>query len=205
MAEPIRVALAQLAPRLGRSTRTSTRHARGWPRHVAQGADLVVFPELGLTGYLLQDLNADVAMRADDPRLRRLAGAAEGMSVRGLASWRSRTTTGSSSRRRCWRAARCATSTARCSCPTTACSMSGASSRPVRCMRATRRRPRPPARHLRVRGLLAPGHAAAAGARRRPGDHQRLVVAGPRHRRGQRERPWHGRPRGGRSTATTRS
>ncbi len=37
------------------------------------GAGLAVFPELGLTGYLLQDLNAEVAMRADDPRLQRLA------------------------------------------------------------------------------------------------------------------------------------
>jgi predicted amidohydrolase len=39
----------------------------------AGGADLVLFPELGLTGYLLQDLNAEVAMRLDDPRLRALA------------------------------------------------------------------------------------------------------------------------------------
>ena len=41
----------------------------------------MVFPELGLTGYLLQDLNAEVAMRADDPRLVELARAADGMSA----------------------------------------------------------------------------------------------------------------------------
>ncbi len=35
----------------------------------AEGADLVVFPELALTGYLLQDLVPEVAMRATDPRL----------------------------------------------------------------------------------------------------------------------------------------
>ncbi len=39
----------------------------------AQGANLVVFPELGLTGYLLQDLAAEVAIRLDDPRLADLA------------------------------------------------------------------------------------------------------------------------------------
>ena len=40
------------------ATRRSSARARG------EGVDLVVFPELGLTGYLLQDLNAEVAMRA---------------------------------------------------------------------------------------------------------------------------------------------
>lgn len=45
------------------------------------GVDLLVFPELGLTGYLLQDLNADVAMRSDDERLVELAAAAGDMSV----------------------------------------------------------------------------------------------------------------------------
>jgi NAD+ synthase (glutamine-hydrolysing) len=40
-----------------------------------------VFPELGLTGYLLQDLNAEVAIKASDPRLRELAALAPDMSV----------------------------------------------------------------------------------------------------------------------------
>jgi predicted amidohydrolase len=41
----------------------------------------VVFPELGLTGYLLQDLAAEVAMRLDDPRLAELAAATAGLSA----------------------------------------------------------------------------------------------------------------------------
>src|SRR6185436_10737674 len=45
------------------------------------GADLVVFPELGLTGYQLQDLAAEVAMRLDDPRLAQLAGLTAGLSA----------------------------------------------------------------------------------------------------------------------------
>jgi len=43
--------------------------------------DLVVMPELGLTGYLLQDLSVEVAMRIDDPRLAGLAKEADGMSA----------------------------------------------------------------------------------------------------------------------------
>ena len=57
-------------------------------RHLAElararegGADLVVFPELGLTGYLLQDLNAEVAMRLDDPRVEQLVAATRGLSA----------------------------------------------------------------------------------------------------------------------------
>jgi predicted amidohydrolase len=44
-------------------------------------ADLIVFPELGLTGYLLQDLNSEVAMRIDDPRLTELSRATGGLSA----------------------------------------------------------------------------------------------------------------------------
>lgn len=45
------------------------------------GVDLLVFPELGLTGYLLQDLNSEVAMQADDTRLLALAQMAGSMSL----------------------------------------------------------------------------------------------------------------------------
>jgi predicted amidohydrolase len=78
---PIRVALAQVAPRLGDLGANLGRHAQLIEEARANGSDLVVFPELGLTGYLLQDLNAEVAMRVDDPRLERLAGAGRGISV----------------------------------------------------------------------------------------------------------------------------
>jgi predicted amidohydrolase len=77
----IRVALAQIAPRLGALDDNLARHHQLIAAARTESADLVVFPELGLTGYLLQDLNAEVAMRADDPRLLDLALAAEGMSV----------------------------------------------------------------------------------------------------------------------------
>ncbi len=47
----------------------------------AKGAGLVVFPELGLTGYLLQDLASEVAIRLDDPRLMTLAALTDGLSA----------------------------------------------------------------------------------------------------------------------------
>jgi predicted amidohydrolase len=64
-----RVALAQIAPRLGDLEGNLDLVAQRAADAAAQRADLVVFPELALTGYLLQDLVPEVAMRADDPRL----------------------------------------------------------------------------------------------------------------------------------------
>ena len=48
--------------------------AAEWARRaVAEGAQLVAFPELALTGYLLSDLVPEVAMPAADPRLTALS------------------------------------------------------------------------------------------------------------------------------------
>jgi len=78
---PLRIALAQIAPELGQLESNLARHHELIEQARDRGAGLVVFPELGLTGYLLQDLAADVAMRVDDPRLARLAGATRGLSA----------------------------------------------------------------------------------------------------------------------------
>ncbi len=77
----VRVALAQLAPRLGRLDDNLAAHREVLARARADGADLVVFPELGLTGYQLQDLSAEVAMTLDDPRLEALAAETAGCSA----------------------------------------------------------------------------------------------------------------------------
>ena len=68
-----RIALAQVAPRLG-DLDTNLEIASGALRRAAdEGAALLVLPELALTGYLLQDLVPEVAIRQDDDRLARLS------------------------------------------------------------------------------------------------------------------------------------
>ena len=77
----LRIGLGQLAPALGRVDDNLADHRAMIGEARAAGVELLVFPELGLTGYLLQDLNAEVALSADDARLRELAQRARGMSV----------------------------------------------------------------------------------------------------------------------------
>lgn len=81
MVESRRIALAQLAPRLGALEENLARHLEVITEARGKGADLVVFPELGLTGYQLQDLASEVSMRLDDPRLASLAAATGGLSA----------------------------------------------------------------------------------------------------------------------------
>ena len=64
-----RIALAQVAPRLGDLDANLGIAADRVRAAAAEGAQLTLLPELALTGYLLQDLVPDVAIRADDSRL----------------------------------------------------------------------------------------------------------------------------------------
>ena len=77
----VRIALAQIAPQLGQLDANLSRHHELLAEARGRGAELVVFPELGLTGYLLQDLASEVALRLDDPRLTDLAAATLGLSA----------------------------------------------------------------------------------------------------------------------------
>jgi predicted amidohydrolase len=77
----IRIALAQVAPRLGDVEANLELVADGVRRAGTEGATLAVFPELALTGYLLQDLVPEVSMRADDPRLLGIGDDAPGVLV----------------------------------------------------------------------------------------------------------------------------
>jgi len=76
-----RIALAQTAPRLGDIDANLSMASDAVRRAAVEGAALTVLPELALTGYLLQDLVPDVAMRANDPCLAELANDARGMLV----------------------------------------------------------------------------------------------------------------------------
>jgi predicted amidohydrolase len=76
-----RIALAQVAPRLGDVDANLDIAADAIRRASAEGAALTVLPELALTGYLLQDLVPEVALRADAPRLLALGREVPGMLV----------------------------------------------------------------------------------------------------------------------------
>jgi predicted amidohydrolase len=76
-----RIALAQVAPRLGDVDANVAIAADAVRRAATEGAALTVLPELALTGYLLQDLVPDVSMRADDPRLLAIGAEAPDMLV----------------------------------------------------------------------------------------------------------------------------
>ena len=62
----LRVALAQVSPKLGNLTSNIELHCEWVDRARAAGADLVIFPELSLTGYILQDLVSDLAIPASE-------------------------------------------------------------------------------------------------------------------------------------------
>ncbi len=69
----MRIALAQIAPCLGNVRRNLALHLETAEKARREKADLVVFPELGLTGYRLRDLVETVAMDpAKDPVFREL-------------------------------------------------------------------------------------------------------------------------------------
>jgi NAD+ synthase (glutamine-hydrolysing) len=72
-----KLALAQFAPRLGDVDDNLKRILDLTAQARAQRADLVIFPELALTGYYLKDLVTEVAARAapDDPRFAPLLAA----------------------------------------------------------------------------------------------------------------------------------
>jgi len=65
----IPVALAQIDPALGLREKNLRTHLDWVDRACAEGAELLVFPELSLTGYLVKDMVQDLALRAEDPFL----------------------------------------------------------------------------------------------------------------------------------------
>lgn len=79
--QDVRVALAQIAPKLGDVGENLALHLETVDRARHDGADLVVFPELSLTGYLLRDQVPDVAQTAASPALEQLARASTAVDI----------------------------------------------------------------------------------------------------------------------------
>ncbi|NLF78127.1 MAG: NAD+ synthetase, partial [Chloroflexi bacterium] len=81
----VTLGLAQIDPKLGDLAGNLNHHLAVMEEAKAQGVDLLVFPELSLTGYYLQDLVFEVSARpsAGDPLFDPLLAAsrAHGMDV----------------------------------------------------------------------------------------------------------------------------
>ncbi|GFO66268.1 carbon-nitrogen hydrolase [Geomonas paludis] len=75
------VALAQIKPKLGCLDDNMALAEAAIEKGIAAGADLVVFPELALTGYFLKDLVPEVALRLDSPQIERLKKLSERISI----------------------------------------------------------------------------------------------------------------------------
>ncbi len=79
----LNLALAQLATKLGDVQANLEKHLDFIGRAKAQNADLIMFPELSLTGYVLQDLVPSVAHRPtdEDPVFQRLLKASQDLDI----------------------------------------------------------------------------------------------------------------------------
>ena len=73
---PSRVAMVQMSPILGDRQRNVELHRQYITAAKQAGADLIVFPELSLTGYFLRDIVPDVAMERTAPEIAELAALA---------------------------------------------------------------------------------------------------------------------------------
>ena len=79
----VTVGLAQMAPKLGDLRSNLDQHLALADQARAQGVDLLVFPELSLTGYQVMDLVPELAMRAssEDATFRALLQASHGLDL----------------------------------------------------------------------------------------------------------------------------
>jgi NAD+ synthase (glutamine-hydrolysing) len=67
------IGIAQVSPRLGDVAHNLALYEAEVREARARGVDLLVFPELTLTGYFLKDMVSTVALRPDAPEIARLA------------------------------------------------------------------------------------------------------------------------------------
>ncbi len=74
-------AAAQIGPTLGNLEANRELLVREVARAERRGVDLLVFPELSLTGYFLKDMVPEVALRRGDARMREIAALSRGVSL----------------------------------------------------------------------------------------------------------------------------
>lgn len=79
----LNIGLAQIYPKLGDVQANLDRHLAYIEQAAGQGVDILLFPELSLTGYQVQDLVPEVAIRAtaDDPVFSAMLAASRRMDI----------------------------------------------------------------------------------------------------------------------------
>ena len=77
----MRITLAQIDSRPGELETNIARADQVIAHAVAEGTDLVVFPELSLSGYSIGELKEDISISPDDERMAKLAKEAKGAGV----------------------------------------------------------------------------------------------------------------------------
>ncbi|MCB0283747.1 MAG: carbon-nitrogen hydrolase [Calditrichae bacterium] len=77
----INVAIGQVGPILADLDRNIEKHCDFIEKALEQNADMIVFPELSLTGYSLKDATFDVALKKDDAKLDKIKKLSSHISV----------------------------------------------------------------------------------------------------------------------------
>ncbi len=77
----MKIAIAQIKSALGAFEDNLDKHLEYINKARERKSDLVIFPELSLTGYSLKDITSEVAVRADDPRLTPLIDASKKIDI----------------------------------------------------------------------------------------------------------------------------
>src|SRR5215203_5244853 len=79
----LNVGLAQIYPKIGDVQANLDKHLSYIQQAVDSGVDLIVFPELSMTGYQVQDLVPEVAVRSsrDDATFRAMLDASERIDI----------------------------------------------------------------------------------------------------------------------------
>lgn len=76
-----KISLAQMNPRLGDLDHNLKLHLQAIAKAKHEKADLVLFPELSLTGYFLRDQTQEVGLRLDSKPIAQLVALSKGISI----------------------------------------------------------------------------------------------------------------------------
>jgi predicted amidohydrolase len=79
--KPTKIAIAQINPILGDLKKNLSLHEELAERARQEGVNLIIFPELGLTGYFVKDLVPSLALHVENPHLDRLKKLSSDISI----------------------------------------------------------------------------------------------------------------------------